>query len=90
MRIIWEMRTRDLQEEEGAFTDGSGLENKAAGGFCANPNRLNKEQPDLSGDQYLGIKATHFHGGLEGIALALEGHNNTRAWWPYSQTANQQ
>ena len=58
------MRIRELEEEEEgwttAFTDGSGLDNKAAGGFCANPNRLNKEQPDRTAEQYLGIKATHF------------------------------
>ena len=75
------MRIRELELEEGrttAFTDGSGLENKAAGGFCANPNSLEKEQPDLSGDQYLGTKATHFDGEPERIALALEGHNNMK------------
>ena len=61
-----------------AFTDGSGLDNKAAGGFCANPNRLTKgPDPDQSGDQYLGIKATHFDGVLAGISLALEGHTDT-------------
>ena len=74
------MRIRELEKEwTMAFTDGPGLEDKAAGGFCANPNRLDKDrQPDLSGDQYLGIKATHFGGfggELAGIALALEGHN---------------
>ena len=78
-RIVWELRIRELEEEEGwttAFTDWSGLDNKAAGGFCANSNRPNKEQPDLSGDRYLGIKATHIEGELEGIALALGGHND--------------
>ena len=34
-------------------------------------------QPDLLGEQYLGIKATHFDRELVGIALALEEHNDT-------------
>ena len=60
-----------------AFTDGSGLDDKGSGGFCSNPNRLDKDrQPDLSKDQYLGIGATHFDGELAGIVLALEGHND--------------
>ena len=73
---------RELEEDQWrttAFTDGSALDNKAAGGFCANPNKLdkNKDQPDRMGGKYLGIKATHFDGELEGIALALEKHKNT-------------
>ena len=43
---------RDLEEEgwTTAFTDGSGLNDKAVGGFCSNPNRTYKEkQPELSG-----------------------------------------
>ena len=78
-QVVWEMRVRDLEEEgwTTAFTDGSGLNDKAAGGFCSNPNRTDKErQPELSGSKYLGTKATHFDGELEGIALALEGHND--------------
>ena len=77
--IVWEMRARELEEAWAtAFTDGSGLDNKAVGGFCANPNRLTKgPDTDLSGDQYLGIKATHFEGELAGIALALEDHTVT-------------
>ena len=55
IQIVWEMRIRD-PEEEGwttAFTDGSGLNDKAAGGFCANPKRLDTvRQPDLSGSGY--------------------------------------
>ena len=70
MRIIWEMSIRELDEEEEgwttAFTDGSGPDNNAVGGFCANLNRLDKKQPGLSGNQYLGIKATHFNGELRG------------------------
>ena len=69
------MIVRDLEEEGWTmtFTDGSGLGSKAAGIFCSNPNRLDKDrQPDRSGDQYLGIKVTHFDG-----ELALEGHNDT-------------
>ena len=74
-QVVWEMRVRDLEEEgwTTAFTDGSGLKNKAAGGFCSNPNRTDKErQPEITGSGYLGTKATHFDGELEGIALALE------------------
>ena len=58
------------------------LNDKAAGGSCANPNRLDKDrQPELSGDKYLGIKYTHFDGELEGIALALENTlRKTQAW----------
>ena len=89
-QIVWEMRIRVL--EEGwtmAFTDGSGLDDKAAGGFCSNPNRLDKDrQPDLSGDRYLGIKATHFDEELAGIALALVGHNDMNME-PYYQTTSQ-
>ena len=79
-QVVWEMRVRDLEEEgwTTAFTDGSGLKDKAAGGFCSNPNRTDKErQPELSGSGYLGTKATHFDGELEGIALALEKHTHT-------------
>ena len=74
------MRIKDLEEEgwTTAFTDRSGLNDKAAGGFCSNPNRSDKErQPDLEGSEYLGIKSTHFDGELEGIALALEKHTHT-------------
>ena len=81
-RITWETRIRDLEEEEGwkvAFTDGSGLDNKAAGVFCSNPTRTDKERnpQDLSNSSYLGTRATHIDGELEGIALALEAHNET-------------
>ena len=67
----------ELEEEEAwttAFTDGSGLDNKAAGGFCSNLTRP-AHQPNLSGERYLGTRATHIDGELEGIALALEAHN---------------
>ena len=58
-----------------AFTDGYGLDYKAAGGFCSKPNRQDKDsQPELMGSEYLGTKSTHIDGELEGIALALEGH----------------
>ena len=80
LQVVWEMRIRDLEEEgwTTAFTDGSGLNLKAAGGFCSNPNRKDKQrQPELSGSEYLGTKSTHFDGELEGIALALETHANT-------------
>ena len=68
---------RELEEEgwTTAFTDRSGLNDNAAGGFCANPNRLDKVgQPEISEGKYLGTKSTHFDGELEGIALALERH----------------
>ena len=74
---------RDLEEDEGwttAFTDGSGLDNKAAGGFCSNPNkppRATDPTPDLWGKSYLGTRATHIDGELEGIAIALEAHEQT-------------
>ena len=77
-RIVWEMRIRDLEEEEGwttAFTDGSGLDNQAVGRFCSNPTSLDKHKPNLSGAQYLETRATHIDGELEGVALALEAHN---------------
>ena len=87
----WEMRIRELDEGwTTVFTDGSGLDDKAAGGFCANPNKLDKDrQPDQSGDQYLGIKATNFDGEIVGMALALEGHTDTNMVACY-QTANRQ
>ena len=77
LQVVWEMRLRELEEEgwTTAFTDRSGLNDKAAGGFCSNPSRLDKErQPDLEGSGYLGMKSTHSDGELEGIALALEKH----------------
>ena len=79
LQVVWEMRVRELEEEgwTTAFTDGSGLNDKAAGGFCSNPSRLDKErQPEMQGSGYLGTKATHFDGELEGIALALEKHTD--------------
>ena len=57
-RIVWETRIRDLEEEEGwtiAFTDGSGLDDKAAGAFCSNlATRPDKEHnpEDLSNNSY--------------------------------------
>ena len=44
--MVWEMRVRDLEEEgwTTAFTDGSGLNDKAVGGFCSIPNRTDKER----------------------------------------------
>ena len=80
LQVVWEMRIRDLEEEgwTTAFTDGSGLNSKAAGGFCSNPNSAdNTRQPELSGSKYLGIKSTHFDGELKGIALVLEKHAMT-------------
>ena len=77
LQVVWEMRVRDLEEEgwTTAFTDGSGLNDKTAGGFCSNPNRTDKErQLEISGKRYLGTRATHFDGELEGIALALGKH----------------
>ena len=79
-RIVWEMRIRDLEEDEGwtiGFTDGSGLDNKAAGGFCSNPNKPPQTldlTPDRTGKKYLGTRATHIDEELEEIALALEAH----------------
>ena len=75
MQVVWEMRVRELEEEgwTTAFTDGSGLKDKSAGGFCSNPIRTDKDrQPELSGSGYLGTKATHVDGELKGIVLALE------------------
>ena len=79
-RIVWEMRMRELEEGwTTAFTDRSRLDDKAAGGFCANPNRLDKDrQPDLSGEQCLGAKATHFDGGL--LSRWKDSDTKTRAW----------
>ena len=41
------------------------------------PEQARQRTTRSVGDQYLCIKATHFDGELEGIALVLEGHNNT-------------
>ena len=94
IQVVWEIRVRELEKEgwTTAFTDGSGLNDKAAGGFCANPNRLdNDRQLELSGSEYLGTKSTHIDGELEGIALSLERHmEKAQAWWFYYPTANQQ
>ena len=71
-QVVWEMRIRDLEEDAWTtvFIDGSGLNHKAAGGFCSNPNSTDKErQPELSGNEYLGTRATHFDGEMVGIAL---------------------
>ena len=70
LQAVWEMRIMDLEEEgwHTAYTDGSGLNLKAAGGFVSNPK---------SGNKYLGTKSTHFDGELEGIALALEKHTES-------------
>ena len=75
LKVVWEMRIRNLEDEgwSTAFTDGSGLNLKAAGGFCSNPNKTDKSTA-LSGSKYLGTKSTHFDGELEGIALAMENH----------------
>ena len=72
---------QDLEEDEGwttSFTDGSGIDNKAAGAFCSNPNKLQSPPtPDLTGKGYLGTRATYIDGELEEIALALEAHEQT-------------
>ena len=68
---------RELEEEgwTTAFSDGSGLNDKAAGGFCSNSSRLDKErQPDLEGSGYLGTKSAHFDGEVEGFP------------WPWKNT----
>ena len=74
LQVVWEMRVRELEEEgwTTTFTDGSGLIDKAAGRFCANPNRPDKDRQP--GSKYLGTKSTHINGELEGIALVLEKH----------------
>ena len=80
LQRVWETRIRDLEEKGWtmAFTNGSGLNYKAAGGFCSNPNRTDKEhQLETSRNKYLRTKSTHFNGELEGIALALEQHTHT-------------
>ena len=57
LRIVWEMRIRELEEGwTTTFTEGCGLDNQASGSFCSNPNRLNKAL-DRSGNQFLGIKS---------------------------------
>ena len=57
------------------ITDGSGLDDKAAGGVCSNSNRQDKDrQSEVMGSKYLGTKSTHIDGELEGIALVLEKH----------------
>ena len=72
------MRIRDLEEDEGWTTAGSGLDNKAAGAFCSNPTKQSIPwTPDLSRTKYLGTRATHIDGELEGIALALEAHEQS-------------
>ena len=88
MKVVWEMRIRDLEEEgwTTTFTDGSGLNLKAAGGFCPNPNNKSNTSGKPTGSKYLGMKSTHFDGELEGIALALENHMGS--CWPYSLTQN--
>ena len=72
LKVIWDLRIRELEEEgwTTCYTDGSGLENKASGAFTRpNYTGLHKER---SGSKYLGTRATHFDGELNGIAQALE------------------
>ena len=68
----WDLRIRELEEEGWTicYTDGSGLENKAAGAFTRSSHTgLHR---DRTGSKYLGTRATHFDGELNGIAQALE------------------
>ena len=72
LKVVWDLRIRELEEEgwTTCYTDGSGLENKASGAFTrSNHTGLHKER---SGSKYLGTRATHFDGELNGIAQALE------------------
>ena len=68
LKVIWDLRIRELEEEGWTvcYTDGSGLENKAAGAFTRSSHTgLHK---DRTGSKYLGTRATHFDGELNGIA----------------------
>ena len=72
LKVVWDLRIRELEEEGWTvcYTDGSGLENKAAGAYtCSSHTGLHK---DRTGSKYLGTRATHFDGELNGIAQALE------------------
>ena len=72
LKVIWDLRIRELEEEgwTTCYTDGSGLENKAAGAYTRSSHTgLHKER---SGSEYLGTRATHHDGELTGIAQALE------------------
>ena len=72
LKVVWDLRIRELEEEgwTTCYTDGSGLENKAAGSFTRSSHTgLHGER---TGSKYLGTRATHYDGELDGIAQALE------------------
>ena len=72
-KVVWDLRIRNELEEEGwtiCYSDGSGLEDKAAGAYTRKSYLgFHKEK---TGSEYLGTRATHYDGGLSGIAQALE------------------
>ena len=72
LKVVWDLRIRELEEEGWTvcYSDRSGLENKAAGAFTRSSHTgLHR---DRAGSKYLGTRATHFDGELNGIAQALE------------------
>ena len=52
------------------YTDGSGLDDKAAGSYTRNSHIGLHEKE--TGSRYLGTKTTHYDGELSGIAQALK------------------
>ena len=72
-KMVWELRIRKELEEEGwttCYSDGSGLEDKAAGAYTRKSYLGFHEEK--TGSKYLGTRATHYDGELSGIAQALE------------------
>ena len=73
-RVAWELWIRRELEEEGwttCYTDGSGLDDKAAGAYTRKCHLGFHE--DKSDSKDLGTRATHYDGKLSGIAQGLEG-----------------
>ena len=72
LKVIWDLHIRKLEEEGWTvcYTDGSGLETKAAGAFTR--TSYTGMHGEKTGSNYLGTKATHCDGELNSIAQALE------------------
>ena len=68
-KVVWELRIRKELEEEGwtvCYSDGSGLNDKAAGAYIRKCFLGFHEEK--TGSKYLGTRATHNDGELIGIA----------------------
>ena len=83
-KVAWELRIRRELEEEGwttCYTDGSDFDDKAAGAYTQSCH-LGLHDAE-SGSEFLGIKATHYDGELNGYISSARREPGRSACWRY-------